>query len=110
MQEGEMSRFRCRVGHMYSPDSLMADQTIATERALWAAIRSLEEQAQLSERMANRSRQHSHSRLVRRFSEKAQASRDDASVLRGLLERTGDEILEVPLEQTGTEQSARGTQ
>ncbi|HEY7352989.1 MAG TPA: chemotaxis protein CheB [Terriglobales bacterium] len=103
-QEGELVRFRCRVGHLYSPDSLMADQSVATERALWAAIRSLEEQAEFSERLEKSSHQKKHTRLARRFGEKAKTSRDDAAVLRGLLEKTAEEVLEVPLEQTGTEQ------
>lgn len=102
-REAEMVRFRCRVGHIYSPESLMADQSLATERALWAAIRSLEEQAEFSERLATSSRLKKRSRLARRFSEKAQTSRDDATLLRGLLERTSEEVLDVPLEQTGTE-------
>jgi two-component system, chemotaxis family, protein-glutamate methylesterase/glutaminase len=103
-QEGEMVRFQCRVGHLYSPESLMADQGLATERALWAAIRSLEEQAEFSERLANNSQQKQRARLARRFSDRAKASRDDASVLRGLLERTAEEVLDIPLEQTGTEE------
>ena len=103
-QEGEMVRFKCRVGHAYSPESLMADQNTVTERALWAAIRSLEEQAEFSERLANSSRQKRRASLARRFGERAKSSRDDASILRGLLERTAEEVLEVPLEQTGTEQ------
>jgi len=102
--EGEMLRFRCRVGHIYSPESLMADQNLATERALWAAIRSLEEQAEFSERLEKSSRQKERARLARRFGEKAKSSRDDAAVLRNLLEKTAEEVLEVPLEQTGTEQ------
>jgi two-component system chemotaxis response regulator CheB len=103
-QEGEMVRFRCRFGHIYSPESLMADQGVATERALWAAIRSLEEQAEFSERLATSSRVKKRSRLARRFSDRAQSSREDASVLRGLLEKTAEEVLDVPLQQTGTEQ------
>lgn len=74
VQESNMLRFRCRVGHMYSPDSLMADQTEAVEKVLWAAIRSMEEQAEFSERLAANSRQKNRARLARRFSEKAQAN------------------------------------
>jgi two-component system chemotaxis response regulator CheB len=102
-EEGEMLRFRCRVGHLYSPESLMADQNLATERALWAAIRGLEEQAEISERLAKSSRLKKRTRLAARFSEKAKSSREDAALLRGLLEKTADEVLDVPLEQTGTE-------
>jgi two-component system chemotaxis response regulator CheB len=84
-QEGQMLRFRCRVGHMYSPDSLLADKTVEVERALWAAIRSLEEQAEFSERLATNSERKHRPRLAKRFSEKAGTSREEASLLRELL-------------------------
>lgn len=103
IEEGKMLRYRCRVGHLYSPDSLMADQTEAVERALWAAIRSMEEQAEFSDRLATNSRQKKRARLARRFAEKAEASRENATVLRDLLNRTGEETFEMPDEKTGTE-------
>lgn len=103
MQEGKLLRFRCRVGHIYSLDSLMADQTDAVERALWAAIRSMEEQAEFAQRLAKNSRQKKRTRLARRFDEKSKASRDNAGILRELLQRTADEVFEVPEESTGTE-------
>lgn len=103
VQESHMLRFRCRVGHMYSPDSLMADQTEGVEKALWAAIRSMEEQAEFSDRLAANSRQKKRARLARRFSEKAQTNRDNADILRDLLQKTANELLETPQEKTGTE-------
>ena len=103
MRENKLLRFRCRVGHTYSPDSLMADQTEAVERALWAAIRSMEEQAEFSARLAAKSRQNKHPRLARRFSEKAEINRGNATLLRDLLQRTADELLEMPEEGTGTQ-------
>lgn len=106
-KEGGMLRFRCRVGHLYSPESLLADQTEAVEKALWAAIRSMEEQAEFSDRLANSSRQKKRPRLARRFTEKADASRENASVLRDLLQRTSDEVFEVPLEGGSQEHEER---
>ena len=103
VEESNMLRFRCRVGHMYSPDSLMADQTEGVEKALWAAIRSMEEQAEFSERLATNSRQKKRARLARRFSEKAQTNRQNAALLRDLLQRSANELLEIPEERTGTE-------
>lgn len=103
MEEGKMLRFRCRVGHMYSPDSLMADQTESVEKALWAAIRSMEEQAEFSERLATKSRQKNRARLAGRFAEKAAVNRGNATLLRDLLQKTADELLEMPEEQTGTD-------
>ena len=84
---------------------------MAVERALWAAIRSMEEQAEFSERFAQSSRRKRHLNLARRFTEKAQANRENATTLRDLLQRTSDEVLETPLkhpksefeDQTGTD-------
>lgn len=97
-KEGGMLRFRCRVGHLYSPESLLADQTEAVEKALWAAIRSMEEQAEFSDRLADNSEQKKRPRLARRFIEKAQASRENANVLREFLQKTSEEVFEIPLE------------
>jgi two-component system, chemotaxis family, protein-glutamate methylesterase/glutaminase len=101
--EGGMLRFRCRVGHPYSPESLLADQTEAVEKALWAAIRSMEEQAEFSDRLADTSRQKKRPRLAHRFTEKAVASRENATILRDLLQKTSDEVLEIPLEDGASE-------
>jgi two-component system, chemotaxis family, protein-glutamate methylesterase/glutaminase len=107
--EGDLVRFRCRVGHIYSPESLHADQNVGVEKALWAAIRALEEHAEFSARLASRSVTNKRPRLANRFKEKAQASREDAAVLRELLEKSAEPVLEIPGEleipdeRTGTD-------
>jgi two-component system, chemotaxis family, protein-glutamate methylesterase/glutaminase len=67
MQEGEMVRFRGGVGHIYSPESLDADMHVAMEKALWAAIRTLEKHAEFSDRLASRSQRNRHALLASRF-------------------------------------------
>ena len=117
MCENDMTRFRCRVGHLYSPESLMADQTEAVERALWAAIRSMEEQAELSDRLAENSRQKRRAGLAMRFDGKAESSRENASILRESLQKTAADVFEVPLQEgartidpgVGTAQERTGT-
>lgn len=102
MREGDVLRFRCRVFHIYSPESLLADQSVEIEKALWAAIRNLEEQAEFAERLATNSRQKQRARLARRFSDKAEASRENATILRDLLEKSVEPALVAPEEGTGT--------
>ncbi len=53
-QEGDLIRFRCHVGHAYSPESMQTEQGRALEAALWSALRSLQEREALFRRMAAR--------------------------------------------------------
>ena len=44
--------YRCRVGHAWTPDALLRASDDEVETALWVAMRSLQEKAKLSHRMA----------------------------------------------------------
>ncbi len=46
--------FRCRVGHAWTADALLRARDHEIERALWTAIRSLEEKVKLSRKLAER--------------------------------------------------------
>lgn len=52
LRDDEMVRFRCRIGHSYGPDSLAKELSMASENALWAAVRALEEKAAMQRRIA----------------------------------------------------------
>jgi two-component system chemotaxis response regulator CheB len=57
VSEEGIPHFRCRVGHAYSIESLEVDQRYHLEAALWAALRSIEENNSLLERMIRRNDQ-----------------------------------------------------
>jgi len=78
-------RFRCRVGHVYSAESMLAAQTDSVDRALWTALRSLEERAALTHKLAQRAEQRKHRWVARAFAERAQAADSHAAVIRELL-------------------------
>ena len=92
LRDGEMLRFRCRVGHAYSADALLADQEEALEEALWAALRALEESASLAQRLTERARERGHLLAAARFAEQQSGARQRAVLIRAvLLERTRQE-------------------
>ena len=78
-------RFRCRVGHAYTAETLAVDQEVHIEDSLWAALRALEESAGLKKRMADRLRKGSASTLVKRLDERAREAERHAESLRKLL-------------------------
>src|SRR5207253_221580 len=57
IDEEDYLRFRCRVGHAFSPESMIGAQNDMLEQALWSALKTLEENAHLSKRLADRERQ-----------------------------------------------------
>jgi two-component system, chemotaxis family, protein-glutamate methylesterase/glutaminase len=84
-QDGDFLRFRCHVGHAYSAESLVAKQSEALEDALWMALRALEENAELSRRLANRAEQNGHDSTRKYFQEKVKDTEERAATLRQIL-------------------------
>jgi two-component system chemotaxis response regulator CheB len=66
-------------------ESMLQDQSDATERAVWAALRALEERADLTRRMEQRSRASGLYIVADRYRELSESAEKDAAVLRRLL-------------------------
>ncbi len=84
-ERGGFLHFRCRVGHGYSAESLLADQSDTLEAALWTAVRSLEEQADLARRLAERTRHKGLHRSAERFVSTAREAELGSSIIRTAL-------------------------
>jgi two-component system chemotaxis response regulator CheB len=81
--EGETVGFRCHVGHRYSLEALYDQHNEAAERALFAAVRALEERAEICRRLIERS---SHgSRILEAWHAEAAAAEEQASLIRELI-------------------------
>ncbi|MBX9243878.1 chemotaxis protein CheB [Actinotalea ferrariae] len=89
LTEGGLTRYRCRVGHAWSPQSLAAQQAVAVEGALWMALRALEEKASLATRMAEGAVDRGHRISSLTFEEHAAEAAAAARILRDLIERVG---------------------
>jgi two-component system chemotaxis response regulator CheB len=85
LRDGDILRFRCRVGHAYTSDVLAADQADTIEKALWTALRALEEQAALKRRLAERARAKGNEAVAQRFEGQEVDLKRQAEQVRSLL-------------------------
>jgi two-component system, chemotaxis family, protein-glutamate methylesterase/glutaminase len=92
IEEGPLKRYRCRVGHAWSPQSLLARQTVALESALWMALRSLEEKAALAGELGLRAEGHEQPHAAARMAASADEARRAAELVRQLLTEIGDAV------------------
>lgn len=89
-EKAEVVHFRCRTGHAYSPESLMAKQSESLEATLWAALRALEENAALARRMERwmiqrQQERHRGEGTEERYTRRAQEAEQHAELLRRVL-------------------------
>jgi two-component system, chemotaxis family, protein-glutamate methylesterase/glutaminase len=85
IQDGGLERYRCRLGHAWSPESLLTQQSDALEAALWVALRSLEERAALARRLAESARRRGYTITATRFEEQAAEAQQAARLVRDML-------------------------
>ncbi len=96
IDENGLTHFRCRIGHVYSMESLLEGQRESVERAMWAAVRSLEEDAELSQRMYQTAAKANRKRTAERFRRRTEYSREHADVIREILLRKNGPVSEMP--------------
>lgn len=93
INDDELLRYRCHVGHAYSAEALSEGQSQMLEVALWSAVRALEEQVVLAKRIVNRARRSKHERAALMFERRAREAEEHSSMIRQvLLSNQKDEI------------------
>jgi two-component system chemotaxis response regulator CheB len=85
LEDPELLRFRCRVGHAYTAEGAVEAQGESVETALWTALRALQERSQLTDRLAARMGARGAERSRKRFEALAAEAREQAEVIRRLL-------------------------
>lgn len=81
-EEGLARTYDCLVGHRWSPQSLSAEHAASVERALWLAIRSLDERGRFTAGLAEAARGRGHSASATQFAESAAEARHAADAIR----------------------------
>jgi len=84
MGNGKTKQFRCHVGHTFSLESLTEAHADALERALWVALRKLNEVHAIQQSLAQA---HHDPKMKGRFVENATAAREDMEKLHEIISR-----------------------
>jgi two-component system chemotaxis response regulator CheB len=85
INDGELVRFRCQVGHAFSAEDALDGKVEALESALYAALNTLEESAEMAHRLAARSHQHGRTHVISRFESRVRTARRQAGTIRAVL-------------------------
>jgi two-component system chemotaxis response regulator CheB len=85
VREDEIVRYRCRVGHAYGAETLLAEQSEQVEAALWMAFQALKERAAFARSMARRMESRRSFLSRERFVEQAADAEKRAAAIRDVL-------------------------
>jgi two-component system chemotaxis response regulator CheB len=88
-------RYRCWVGHAWSPQSLLDEQAAAFEGALWMALRSLDEKAALARRMREAADARGSDGAAERYDTVSEEAEQASQLIRELIARL-DVLIESP--------------
>lgn len=83
--DAETARYRCRVGHAWTAEALLDQQSSDLERALWMALRTLDEKVSLARRLQADAIKRGSPALSGRYGDTAEESESAAKVLRRFL-------------------------
>jgi two-component system chemotaxis response regulator CheB len=78
-------RFRCRVGHSYTESALDTAQSQSVERALWSALKALEERTALMRKLAEQARRRGHDAIATIFEDRSRTVDNDVRVIHRLI-------------------------
>lgn len=83
--QDSLLRYRCHVGHAFTGRTLIEEQNEATEKALWIALRTLEERGRLLKSMSARYAQAGSDVLAKTHHERAIEALESSASIRNLI-------------------------
>lgn len=81
----EPIRFRCHIGHSFTADIFLSEQTQGIENALWSAVRAMEEKVTFSRQMAERMKNYNLQKAATKYEEHAQSLDKEVSLIREII-------------------------
>jgi two-component system chemotaxis response regulator CheB len=87
VNDDQVLRFRCHVGHAVAADALLEQKDGAADSILWRLLRTHEERAALARKLAGRSAGAHRGMAAHEFQRRAAGYEEDASIVRDLLSR-----------------------
>ena len=90
MNEGELVRYRCHVGHAYSAElmSLALDENLA--RALGSALRALDERTAIARKLERQATDAGRTRIATSWADRARELEGEAKIIRDSARRTDE--------------------
>lgn len=82
MDDGDLSRFRCHVGHTYTAELMSLALDDSMRRALASALRALEERTALANKLYNQARSSGHPLLAETWARKAEEFERETEIIR----------------------------
>jgi two-component system, chemotaxis family, protein-glutamate methylesterase/glutaminase len=86
VKQNSIVQFKCRIGHRYSLQSMSEAQGEYVERALWTALRALEEHAEFSRQMAQAMRNADGGEEQKRYNDQSQTALKNSKIMRQVIE------------------------
>jgi two-component system chemotaxis response regulator CheB len=85
VDQKEMVRFRCHVGHAYYAEQLLQGQAETLEAALWSAVRMFRERSTLAHQLAQAERSRGNAETAGRYQEQGDLSQRHGEAIQQIL-------------------------
>jgi two-component system chemotaxis response regulator CheB len=85
LHNDHLQRYRCRLGHAFTATSLLVGQSEVIETALWTAVRTMEERANVLTQLARGRKAHGQEKLAERYAAQATELSTHAKHIRQIL-------------------------
>ena len=89
-RHGELLEFRCRVGHTFSPEGLLAAQSETLERILWSSLNVIEERGTLIDRLAAQAEERDQASVAYQLDGLRKVAAHHSDQIRQMLVNDGD--------------------